>query len=243
MKKKITKYLVATFAILLVLGCGLAYHISSKTKVQEKDPNDETNKVTLTDAELNNQLAYLPNLISKEHFPYSKDISVDKTSDLELLEAAIIYIDRHTDKRIATEESDKFYYKRVDVDDTLQKNYNKSLSDLNINYDKLGFLTFNSEKDAFSIGGSGGMEENLGIIDSCEATEEDLIIMEYAALYSFYSSKKIITDYRTGKKTELSEDEDEKEYFINHKKDYTKYKHIFKKGKTGYYWASTKAVK
>ncbi|MCM1052366.1 MAG: hypothetical protein NC483_00090 [Ruminococcus sp.] len=33
-----------------------------------------------------------------------------------------------------------------------------------------------------------------------------------------------------------------KNYFKNHKTEFTKYKHVFKKNDTGYYWYSTEVV-
>lgn len=91
--------------------------------------------------------------------------------------------------------------------------------------------------------------EHLSIIETQEINENDkLVIYEYAALAESDFDDELnkinyIMDYKTSKKTILNDSlENAANYFEEHKKEFTKYKHIFKKNETGYYWVKTETV-
>lgn len=149
------------------------------------------------------------------------------------------------------------------INKILLEQYNLELTDLknSLNDDEdgmqIGGMTFIYEDGYFlRLNGGGGYEQStiIKLLDSYTATKDELIIYEYAAnhqkLSETFEEINSLVDYRNGKKIDLTntcnDSQTENNCALNilkqQKNTYTKYKHTFKKNKTGYYWTKTEVA-
>lgn len=167
-----------------------------------------------------------------------------------------LYDDRITDGSIVPKAD--MYVPLSYVNEVMNKMYNTSLTD----------LTESKTFDDLYLGADGGWAYQneyflkvtsalpndgtiINYLDSYNIENNDLIIYEYVSKYDIEYSKdglikypKLI-DYHNHYEVDISnicDAEDDaciKNYLKDNKDKFTKYKHIFKKNNTGYYWYST----
>ena len=156
------------------------------------------------------------------------------------------YMDNHCDPKGYD------FYPLDKVNANLNKMYNTNFIFLGI-----------KEYDTWPCGGAEIMYYNSGFlsreasgfydyvihaIDRYEATNNELIIYDYA-INGRYGGQQPI-DFQNGKIISIEEETETMEqynelvskYVLEHKSEYTEFKHIYKKNNTGYYWYSTEVV-
>jgi len=140
----------------------------------------------------------------------------------------------------------------------LKTMYNLSLNDFNLKNESLdseikhgiaeiqGICFYYLDNEIYTWECSGG-EKNITITDNYKIENDNLVIYSYAISQNVQSEEISIYDIYTGNNFIISSsNESNKEainnYVINNQSKFTKYKSIFKKNDTGYYWYSTEVV-
>lgn len=139
---------------------------------------------------------------------------------------------------------------------------NKQLTKM-YNYELTNLKNATSIEDEFTAGGMGYIYQNgnfiltgggstggshISLLENYNATKEELVIYEYAALYSSEfngeENKYDINDYYNKYSVQVTgKNFNFKQYLKEHKDKFTKYKHTYKKNDTGYYWYSTEVAR
>lgn len=258
--KKSFKYIIICI-ILIAITSGVTYIFINNKDKEEKKTNE---KISFNNQELKEYLNYVPD--SEEYA--SAYINNYKPLGYVLNEIFL----NNRDKITSAENGTNAVSKDI-VKEFLLNKYNENLDDYNLissneNYvarcSGSGFL-YNNDLFTEQKGGP-NLYNRISVLDSYTTKNDDLIIYEYAAmLYDSPDYNKVyLVDYYQNKdllETETSlndnykvkkivaQDNDEPtlstatKYLKEHKKEFTKYKHIFKKNSKGYYYYSTEVAK
>ncbi len=143
---------------------------------------------------------------------------------------------------------DEAYIKVGDAKDLMKKMFNTEIGEISNNVEgyittfKCGVFALNEDEILLS-GGCGNNTEHYSKIDNYDVRDEELVVYEYAARYSFDDEGNgELGDYHIDKSLSFTNEEDARKYFDKYYGQYTKYKHTFKKNKTGYYWYGTEVA-
>ena len=262
--KQIEKSILIVIIIILVaiIASGATYIIMSNkndnnSNQESSNPNKESqelesNKQTIffTEDELKDYLSILPrDIYSNQKTSLNtidKDILLsklltdesscwtEKTCDFDMNQKLKV-VDYYPEKYLSEYDYMEFVegYMPLDyVKKQMLKVYNVNISEIennkefNYNY---GFVYHNNY--FMQTGGGDPSEyESVSYIDDYEVENNNLIIYEYMA--NFIENEINFSKY-----------EDAVKYLKEHKSDFPRYKHTFKKNATGYYWYSTEIEK
>ena len=250
---------------------------NNNTETNEEPNNQEGNNseesITLSESELEEYLSYVP--IDTENYlnrnVYKASVNLDSIDKTLLRDMGIIKISNCFDNDTCPFDTSNEILIKIDLFPYYENNvttkyipltYLNELLHQMYNYELTNLENASSIEDSFDAGGmsyiyqdgyflsltggsSGG--EHISVLDNYEATEEELVIYEYAAYYDSFENKLI--DYHTTVETDLggwcgNTTYEEKmiilqNYLEEHKTEFTLYKHTFKKNDTGYYWYQT----
>ena len=238
------------YIIIVILLCALTGSITYiVATTNNKTETKEEKRLTISEEELKEYLKYIPkDIMNENQNMYINPQNSDELSIGTLLGATLNYADNYTNLRQETEYGDTFLFSKNEINNLMSKIYNKKPASFKneIEYN----CVFYSEYDNnyyLQSGGCGTNIEHISSIKSYTATEDELIIHEYAAYYDILENQLI--DYYTKKETNLggwrgnTTYEEKiavlKNYLYDHQNEFTLYKHTFKKNDTGYYWYST----
>ncbi len=186
--------------------------------------------------------------LNDENYNYESNQEIKMNSDI-MCEAVECVGDNATTKN---------YYPLTFINSKLKEMYNYELTDLQnaATYEdtlNIGGMCYYYDNGNFIKcgGGNSTISTKASLLDSYEATSDELIIYEYAA--NFYlnndpngSSLWILEDYYNNHKIEIKDKNIDSsyanKYLEKYKNDFKKYKHTFKKNSLGYYWYSTEVV-
>lgn len=253
--KKSALYILITVLFVFLIGVVTHLILTSNNNPSKNDKE----LIELKSEELMEYLGYVPKdyVIDEENNVYAKP---KKVTDIEmevLLGVTIDYANHYTDlAKTSISDTTILTYDKDEIDKLMSRLYNvKAEAVLEGEY---GCTKVTAKQTIYEqTGGCGGgaTEKLLSYIDSYEATSETLTIYEYNVYYKAHlgSTKDdsvLIQDMYTKKEenllnrcasNEAYEDYEKcaRNYFEGHKKEFTKYKHTFKKGNTGYYWFET----
>ena len=253
MKKNTVLYIIITI-LLIIIAVGITYIIMDKNDINN-NPNENNNQeeqITLSEEELEEYLSYIPkDIINNEQNMYINPRTNDELPIETLLGAALNYADKYTNLRQETEYGDTFLFSKNEINSLMKKMYNKEPVPLEdeIEYNCAIYSEYDNNYYLQS-GGCGIGQIHLRKIDSYQATEEELVIYEYAAYLEETEGADyvaIIKDYINDEKAYLGmpcpdTENDFSCYFEESVGDFTLYKHTFKKNDTGYYWYSTEVA-
>lgn len=233
--KKFEKYIYLVLGV-IIIGVVIAGILFITTKDDE---------ITLTNEEIEEYLSYVPDSITDtDQSVYYNPNNVEDMDEKLLLGATLNYIQNSKQEELE-------YYSKDEVENYYYKLYNKRLSDIQLDTENAA-TSFNcisyyydNEGKFIPYGGCGIDYVTINSIESYKVTNDELIIYEYYTrifqdLDSIGSNEDTVdfNDY-SGWKTGVQISGTVQEYFENHKTEFTKYKHTFKKGNNGYYWYST----
>lgn len=272
MKKNIILYVAITILLCALTGLTTYIILDkkdNKTEIKENETKLNEQKVIISDNKLKEYLNYIPNdYIESSQSVYvnpTNVIDIDKSILLGkvLNDKFINCVENRTCETKKSDYLGLYNYSGVDggpsdiaviskkeIDSEFLKRYNNHIPTINestSNYIATYYNCYWYTKDYFietDCVGS-GFYEHLSVIENYETKNNELIIYEYAALAEEfeYSEKYNIITYDKLKEIKLNNPiEETKEYFNNHKQEFTKYKHTFKKNETGYYWYSTEVA-
>lgn len=237
--------------------------VDDNTKTEDKHQEE---KVTLSDSELQDYLLYVPKYImdDNEEGVYYHPNNLEALSKKNLLGAAVYYANYYA--KVGTNHTgddtnlvwDKEYNKE-DIEKFLSKLYNQPLVELKDSADDsfvlYGCISEYYHNNKFYSGPGCVIDTiHLSVVDKYTATKDELVIYEYAAYVTWEDKQDdidyYIFDYKNGKKLKVEMPSDgallddkkvniAKENLREHKAEFTKYKHTFKKNDTGYYWYKT----
>lgn len=243
-------------------------------------PNQSNENITLSSKELEKYLSYVPYYYQSDNAYVPKLKNFDSLNE-DFLKIVVLNtiqecldddeitcpFDHSTPRTIKAElkyyEGDKTsnYIPLTYVNKILKENYNIELTNLK--------NAKNDAEDAFQVdgmkfiyedgyflrlngGGKWDTGNHMSILANYTATNEELIIYEYAASYQTsdeqLNNANFLIDYRNNKKIDLTNtcSENDNNCALNtlkqHQNEYTKYKHTFKKNSTGYYWTKTEVA-
>ncbi len=244
---------------------------NNETKDNENNKPQENEKITLTNEELAKYLSYVPVGDVEYKGAYERKNTLLNQIDEKLLLAPVFsgYSNDNSkeilvNRDVACEYPDLCPPEGFMTDNYIPLDYVKQELKKMYNYELKNLKNATSPNDIINIAGRAYYYENgnfvalygggpygahISYMDSYEAVDNKLVIYEYAA---YFDMKNKLKDYYTSKIKDLSgwygntTFEEDKSivsvYLGNHKEEYTKYKHTFKKNNTGYYWYSTEAV-
>ncbi len=184
-------------------------------------------------------LARVITLLSNDnkYFANNKEISLNKKIMSSIMGVESI------DEELTTKD----YYSLTFINSKLKEMYNYELGSLknamevedtfNIN----GMCYYYDNGNIIMCGGGDNFQTNINLIEKYEANEKELIIYENAALLLELNEEKILRDYYNKYEVKINNN-DAINYIKEHKDKFTKYKHIYKKNDTGYYWYQTDVV-
>lgn len=278
-------YLILGVIVLGIVIAGVAFAVMKGSEKDNKTPNSNENnvdkptnndeKVTLTNEELEEYLSYIPKDASDGGFnAYTTPTNVNDIGNNVLLGKTLDYVfslcDNETCERKDNLDTGYLYQDMLNVavpkatiDDLMLKRYNlkyivkENLSEMVTSYSATCFYYIDDSFIADTCSSS-FYPNYLNVVDSYEATNDNLIIYEYAVTndsteifdmagdYIKIKYNKILdyyTDYSVDVYDICKYDTDcANNYFKEHKTDFTKYKHTFKKNDKGYYWYSTEVA-
>ena len=225
---------------------------NNKEPIENNDKKNNEEKITLSNTELNKYLSYTLDL-GDTIGPDNTIVNIN-TADKALILGNALYQIKESEYIKKQEQSasnyvyvdgDGYYYhvSEAKIESLLKKMYNLELKDFNLkeNSNKYvataGGICYLYVKQGFTPLECSGSEGKLSKIDSYEANDQELVIYEYAVGLDAGNN---INDYYTQKIINIDDDDN---YFDKHYKEFTKYKHTFKKNDTGYYWYQTEVVK
>ncbi len=265
--QKIEKYIYIAIIIILVgfitsLTTYMIMSNNNKPEVKEENkPNENipNEQITLSEEKLNDLISYVPVRYDKKEFnSYLTNIKLESFSDKELIENALlsIYNNKISLKLENNENNDitDIVISKNEMQNILKQYYNRNIIEFNEQeeYYQIDYNIFTFKNNVFNYIGSRGGDfgEKVGIIDNYELLNNDLIIYEYAAdlnqntlELANLKNQEIMTELNLPEQYEYKDVEKSAlSYIKNHKTEFTKYKHTFKKNTTGYYWCSTEAV-
>lgn len=234
---------------------------NEQDKNENQNNNEEPNKpekIVLSNKELEEYIKYIPDYITltneelnQESIYKRKNTNINELKNTDLL-AKILYV-LTIEQDLEIETGNNIVSNTSKLNTIMQEKYNQKLDNYHNSFDENGnfrsyvakydYLCFSKKDNNFSadICTSGNGSEFNSIIDNYDANDTDLIIYTYNGLEYDDGNKIIIEDIYTRKQYEIT-NSSSKEYIKNNKSKFTKYKHIFKKNSTGYYWYSTEIV-
>jgi len=172
-----------------------------------------------------------------KYFANNKEISLNKKIMSSIMGVESI------DEELTTKD----YYSLTFINSKLKEMYNYELGSLknamevedtfNIN----GMCYYYDNGNIIMCGGGDNFQTNINLIEKYEANEKELIIYENAALLLELNEEKILRDYYNKYEVKINNN-NAINYIKEHKDKFTKYKHIYKKNDTGYYWYHTEVV-
>lgn len=254
---------ILLFAIIILISIGasfLTYNILAK------NGKEDIINLELTYAELKHYITYVPIDQYNNFNPYNEDtninnigsnvlisIALQKASQEECLDAT--KCGDNLDKKVNNLDIVYSKYYSFDyINNILKEMYNYELKDLNET--TTSETTYNSSAGRFAyennffykVGDTTVSNQNIhrNLITGYSANNKYLIIEEYAGYADKYDFA--LKDYRSDKIVEINYDYYDQfeshihNFFINKRQEFTKYRHIYKKGEHGYYWYSTKAL-
>ena len=255
--KKVEKYiyLVIILILIVVVACSITYAItisnnnnennneqidngsSNNNESNSDDESNEEEQITLSENELEDYLRYIPNdIMNEEQSVYKNPTTVNTMTTSYVLGATLNYASNYTDLRETTSTGDEFYYPEEEIISLAKKLYNKDITILN-NSDNIANFSCSiysyQDSQFFESGGCGYDGVHFSKISSYEATEEELIIYEYAAYANYVEGDDymaIMYDYYTDEENYLgmpcpNTDNDISCYFEENLNDYTLYKY------------------
>lgn len=264
--KKSTLYAIIVVLVAIIAVGGTYIVMSNSTNDRNKEnetDNDKKNEQNkLSDEELKKYLGYIPNQRTEiEKSVYKNPTSSSNIDQKELLGKTL------NDKFAECKSNDSCQSQNTDflglnsyfdviskseIDKVMMERYNIKLNNLkesSSDYAATYSSCYYYNKGYFfenELCVGHGDYEHLSIIETQEINKNDeLVIYEYAALAESDFDDELnkinyIMDYKTSKKATLNDSlENAANYFEEHKKEFTKYKHTFKKNETGYYWLKT----
>ncbi len=220
-------------------------------------------KININEEDLNKYLSYVPSIEELKIYDKKKTILDDipekflitKILDKELScwDQENCDFDMHLKLPIKNGEVfyyegdyvDKYYFPFEYIKNKMEEYYNKDLKNLeetkkieDVYNATLGFIY----QDDYFLSTGGGETSDLFVsyVDSYKASRKELIIYEYAGHYNYF--EETLGDYYNNYKVKLDYETDFYNYLKENKEKFTKYKHVFKKNDTGYYWYSTEVV-
>lgn len=214
-----------------------------------QDNNKDEKPVAVSEREVRNLLKYVPDdVLDSEAFGnvYQNGASINELDKKLLLGKTLAYA--WEEDNLITWVGDEAYIKVRDAKDLMKKMFNTEIGEISNNVEgyittfKCGVFALNEDEILLS-GGCGNNTEHYSKIDNYDVRDEELVVYEYAARYSFDDEGNgELGDYHIDKSLSFTNEEDARKYFDKYYGQYTKYKHTFKKNKTGYYWYGTEVA-
>lgn len=262
MKKNVIIFLIIILASVIV-GF-LAYN---QAKTQDLENKKDIKEIELSYEDLKELISYVPYDLYNNYNSYENDCMVDKVSEEILIAMALNKLSaseclenadcsKLEKKKVqALEVEATGYYSFSSVKDLVKTMYNKDLE--NVKETTSWDSVYNSTAGKFALVDGfflrvGDNEVPWGInhynlISAYAATTEEIIIFDYAGYGN--QNRYAVMDYKTDKEIDTNFNYFDKVFknyaknlFIEKRKEFPKYKHIFKKGENGYYWLETKNV-
>ena len=241
-------------------------------KVNDEQDNTNDNKtkedltpekITLKEEELKKYLSYVPyreSLTEKDDNinAYLNNLKLTDLSDKYLTEYALKLANYKSFENFDLSSDFIVKVSTKEIKNILKKAYNKEIESFktgrNSNgqeYYQINCMGFVYKDDSFyGRYGCGGLKTKIEVIGDYKIEDNDLIIYEYVGIFD-----DIIGDIYNIKNdkniTNISKNSEEDydvytaratAYVQEHKTEFPKYKHTFKKNDTGYYWYSTEAI-
>lgn len=259
MKKDILLFTIIIIAS-FITGFLKYNHLSQSEEKKEIIP------VELSYQELKKYIEYVPIEKYYNFNPYTENINISNIGDNILIAIALdkAATNECTDKVKCGENMDKKvksldtiyskYYSLDYINSILKEMYNYELKDLkettnidNVYNSSVGKYAY--EEGYFYKVGDTKTNTKLfhrNLITAYGATNEELIIEEYAGYGDELDFS--IKDYRNDKSIDINYDyydQFEKfihNFFIEQRKEFTKYRHTFKKSESGYCWVKTEVA-
>lgn len=239
---------------------------------KEDDSNITNSNESLEDDMIDEYLSYVPYYFPLDFSVYFEDGTIEDVGQGVLIAIALTqrmdnynaknceieecgyYLDNPIEIQYLYEDSDNsvyglYYFTFNYINRMLETMYGIRLSNLeettswdNTYAGAYGSFAFQNSYFLNSSSGIGESIYHVGFANDWVIEDDELIIYEIGAYWDTYT--QTLNDYRNGYKIAIDADSQEEALDIlkENQSSFTRYKHVFRKSDTGYYWYSTEAV-